>query len=156
QILTAQGRPHLGMDAAKKPPEMSMYLSVLRAAGLHQENNGVWEIAEPPSGHDPSNVRPVLRHILEILKSNRDGRVKVSEIFAELRKPPFGVRDGLTPLLLAVFVAIHERDVAFYENGRFLREITVYEFQRLMKVPEAFEVQYCKIGGVRAVVFEKL
>jgi hypothetical protein len=156
QILTVPGEPLLGMDAAKKPPEMSMYLSVLRAAGLHREVDGIWRIAEPPNGDDPSNVRPVLGRILEILESHHGGRVKVTELFAELRKPPFGVRNGLAPLLLAVFVAIHERDVAFYENGRFLSEVTVYEFQRLIKAPDIFEVQYCKIGGVRAVVFEKL
>jgi hypothetical protein len=156
QILTAPGEPLLGMDPVKKPPEMSMYLSVLLAAGLHREEEGVWRIAEPPEEKDPGNVRPVLRHILEILEGRCGGRLKVTDLFAELRRPPFGVRDGLAPLLLAVFVAIHERDVAFYENGRFLREVGAHEFQRLTKAPEAFEVQYCHIGGVRAVVFEKL
>ena len=156
QILTAPGKPLLGMDPAKKPPEMSMYLSVLQAAGLHREEGGVWRIAEPQAGDDTSNVRPLLARILEILEARRGGRVKVTDLFAELRRPPFGLRDGLAPLLLAVFVAIHERDVAFYENGGFLREVTGYEFQRLIKATEIFEIQYCKIGGVRAVVFEKL
>lgn len=156
QVLTAAGEPLLGMDSAKKPPEMSMYLSVLKAAGLHREEDGVWRIAEPPAGEDTSNVRPLLSRILEVLEARRGGRIKVVDLFAELRRPPFGLRDGLAPLLLAVFVAIHERDVAFYENGRFLREVTGYEFQRLTKATETFEIQYCRIGGVRAVVFEKL
>ncbi len=156
QILSTPGEPLLGMDSAKKPPEMSMYLSVLHAAGLHREEDGVWRIAEPLAGDDPSNVRPLLARILEVLEARRGGRVKVVDLFAELRRPPFGLRDGLAPLLLAVFAAIHERDVAFYENGRFLREVTGYEFQRLTKATESFEIQYCRIGGVRAVVFEKL
>ncbi len=156
QILTAPGEPILGMDSTKKPPEMSMYLSVLQAAGLHREEDGVWRIAEPPAGEDTSNVRPLLARILEVLEARRGGRIKVVDLFAELRRPPFGLRDGLAPLLLAVFVAIHERDVAFYENGRFLHEVTGYEFQRLTKATETFEIQYCRIGGVRAVVFEKL
>ncbi|MEX1096285.1 MAG: hypothetical protein WED34_09565 [Planctomycetales bacterium] len=156
QILASPGEPLLGMDPAKKPPEKSMYLSVLKAAGLHREEGGIWRIDAPPQGKDPANIRPVLGRILEILEARRGGRIKVTEVFAEMRKSPFGLRDGLAPLLLAVFVAIHERDVAFYENGRFLSEVTAYEFQRLIKVPDSFEVQYCKIGGMRAVVFEKL
>jgi hypothetical protein len=156
QILRAPGQPLLGMDPAKKPPEMSMYLSVLRAAGLHREESGVWRIAEPQANEDTTNVRPLLTRILEVLEARHGGRVKMTDLFAELRCPPFGLRDGLAPLLLAVFVAIHERDVAFYENGRFLREVTGYEFQRLIKATETFEIQYCRIGGVRAVVFDKL
>ncbi len=156
RVLTTPGEPLLGMDPVKKPPEMSMYLSVLQAAGLHREEDGVWRIAAPPEGEDVRKVCPLLDRILEILEARRGGRIKVVDLFAELRRPPYGLRDGLAPLLLAVFVAIHERDVAFYENGRFLREVTGYEFQRLTKATETFEIQYCRIGGVRAVVFEKL
>ena len=155
-ILSAPGQPLLGMDSAKKPPEMSMYLSVLQAAGLHREEGEVWRITEPLASEDTSKVHPLLARILEVLEARPGARVKLTDMFAELRRPPFGLRDGLTPLMLAVFVAIHERDVAFYENGRFLREVTGYEFQRIIKATETFEIQYCKIGGVRAVVFEKL
>lgn len=156
QILRAPGEPLLGMVSAKKPPEISMYLSVLQAAGLHREEDGMWRIADLPAGADPSNIRPLLARILDVLEARRGGRIKVVDLFSALRRPPFGLRDGLAPLLLAVFVATHERDVAFYENGRFLREVTGYEFQRLTKATETFEIQYCRIGGVRAVVFEKL
>jgi len=117
QILRAPGEPLLGMVSAKKPPEMSMYLSVLQAAGLHREEDGMWRIADPPAGADPSNIRPLLARILDVLEPRRGGRIKVVDLFSALRRPPFGLRDGLAPLLLAVFVAIHERDVAFYENG---------------------------------------
>lgn len=155
-LLTAADKPLLGMDPAKKPPEMSMYLSVLKAAGLHREEAGSWRIAEPPEADDPCNVRPVLGYVLEKLEGQRGGRVRLTELFADLRRPPFGVRDGLSPFLLAVFAAMHERDVAFYENGRFLHEVTALEFQRLVKAPETFEVQFFELGGLRAVVFEKL
>jgi hypothetical protein len=73
-----------------------------------------------------------------------------------LRRPPFGVRDGLAWLLIAVFSAINAQELAFYEDGSFLREIGPDEFQRLTKVPESFEIQLCRIAGVRAEVFEFL
>ena len=38
----------LGMDPSKKPPEMSIYLSVLKKTGVHRETKeGLWEIALP-------------------------------------------------------------------------------------------------------------
>ncbi len=40
-------------------------------------------------------------------------------LFEDLRRPPYGVRDGLIPLLLAVFAIAHEKDLAFYKDGTF-------------------------------------
>jgi len=155
-LLTAADKPLLGMDAEKKPPEMSMYLSVLKEADLHREVEGKWSICEPPEDDDRCNLRPVLTFVLDHLDARRGGRIGLAELFTELRRPPYGLRDGFTSFLLAVFSALHSRDVAFYENGRFLSEVGSLAFQRLSKGPETFEVQYIKIGGLRTAVFEKL
>jgi hypothetical protein len=156
--MFTHGTSHLlGMDANKKPPEMSMYLSVLFNTGIHQENEGGWRIAEPHGNRDKKcNVLPTLKKIRAIVQKRPDARVKISELFDELRRPPFGVRDGMIPLLLTVFAIAHEQDVAFYKDGSFLREMTGEHMLVLTKQPERFEVQYCKIEGVRADLFEKL
>ncbi len=91
-----------------------------------------------------------------MVENQPDARVKVSDLFAELRCPPFGVRDGMIPLLLTVFAIAHEKDMAFYKDGSFLREMTGEHMLVLTKQPERFEIQYCKIEGVRAELFEKL
>lgn len=147
----------LGMDPAKKPPEMSMYLSVLLNTGIHQEHEGAWRIGEPHGNRDKKcNVLPSLRRIRDAVKDKPDVRVKISDLFAELRRPPFGVRDGMIPLLLTAFSIAHEQDVAFYKDGSFLREMTGEHMLVLTKQPERFEIQYCKIEGVRAELFDKL
>lgn len=133
-----------------------MYLSVLKQANLHREMDGGWTVVEPPPRSDPCTLRPVFQRILEFLEETPGSRVRVSDLFAELRRRPYGVRDGLAPLLFAVFAVVHEQNLAFYEGGAFLRHLSGEEFLRLIKVPESFEVQYCRIAGVRAVVFEKL
>ena len=147
----------LGMDAAKKPPEMSMYLSVLLNTGIHQPHDDTWRIGEPHFNRDKKcNVLPTLKKIRDIVQRQPDARVGVAALFTELRKPPFGVRDGMIPLLLTVFAIAHEQDVAFYKDGSFLREMTGEAMLVLTKQPERFELQYCKIEGVRAELFEKL
>jgi hypothetical protein len=74
----------------------------------------------------------------------------------ELRKPPYGVRDGIIPLLLSVFAIANDKDVAFYKDGTFLRELGREAMLVLTKAPERFDIQYCKIEGVRAQLFQKL
>ncbi|OQB95066.1 MAG: hypothetical protein BWX84_00074 [Verrucomicrobia bacterium ADurb.Bin118] len=157
RMFTHGSSEWLGMDAGKKPPEMSMYLSVLHNTGIHQLQDGAWRIVEPHHNRDKKcNVLPTLKRIREIVQREPDARVNVAALFAELRKPPFGVRDGMIPLLLTVFAIAHEQDVAFYKDGSFLREMTGEHMLVVTKQPERFELQYCKIEGVRAELFEKL
>lgn len=146
----------LGMDPQKKPPEMSMYLSVLKATGLHQETADSWAIGEPHHRSDRCKVIPALRRIREIVQAQPDSRINVAGLWEELRKPPYGVRDGIIPLLLTVFAIAHDKDIAFYKDGSFLRELSGEAMLLLTKAPERFDIQYCKIEGVRAQLFQKL
>jgi hypothetical protein len=155
-MFSDPGSALLGMDPAKKPPEMSMYLSVLKRTGLHQMIGDSWRIDEPHHRSDVCNVLPALRHIAEIVRQEPDARVNVASLFAELRNPPYGVRDGILPLLLSVFAIAHDRDVAFYKDGSFLRELNGEQMLVLTKASERFDIQYCRIEGVRAELFERL
>ncbi|MBA4372847.1 MAG: hypothetical protein C0402_08270 [Thermodesulfovibrio sp.] len=156
RIFKYASEPLLGMDKTKKPPEMSIYLSVLREAGMHQESGDSCRILVPEEKKDICIVRPSLERIKQLMEENPDSRIKISDIFMELRKQPYGVRDGIVPLLLAVFAKVYEHDLAFYENGAFMRHIEGDDFQRIVKAPETFEMQYCRITGVRADLFDKL
>ncbi len=157
RMFTDAEAEFLGMIPEKKPPEMSMYLSVLKNTGLHYERGNRWQIGEPNDEIDKKrNVIPTLRQMNEIVMKEPDSRVNVAVLFAELRKPPYGVRDGLIPLLLTVFAIAHEKDVAFYKDGTFLRELNGEAMLVLTKAPERFDIQYCKIEGVRAELFQRL
>ena len=119
-------------------------------------NGDTWRIGEPHHRSDACNVLPALRRIAEIVREKPDARVNVAALFSELRSSPYGVRDGIIPLLLSVFAISHERDVAFYKDGSFLREINGEQVLTLTKAPERFDIQYCKIEGVRAELFARL
>lgn len=156
RMFANAGEPLLGMDRDKKPPEMSMYLSVLGRTGLHHEHEGTWHIAQPHYKLDKCGVLPAFRRIREYIQKNPDSRVNVANLFAELRQPPYGIRDGIIPLLLTVFTISHEHDVAFYKDGTFLREMNSETMLLITKAPDRFEMQYCKIEGIRAELFCKM
>ena len=157
RMFTDSRTEFLGMIPEKKPPEMSMYLSVLRNTGLHHIQENRWEIGEPNDEIDKKcNVLPTLRRIREIVLEKPDSRINMGALFAELRKPPYGIRDGLIPLLLTAFAIAHEKDVAFYKDGTFLRELNGEAMLLLTKAPVRFDIQYCRIEGVRAELFQQL
>jgi hypothetical protein len=155
-IFARSTEPSLGMDRTKKPPEMSMYLSLLEGPGIHRKVGEGWGLRIPSSANDSCNVRPALDRIREILTASSMRRVPVSEILGELRKPPFGIRDGLSPFLIAIFAVVNEHHVAFYENEKFMREMAGLDLVRLTKLPENFEMQFCKVAGIRSELFSRL
>ncbi|MFZ1009959.1 MAG: hypothetical protein WAN65_24185 [Candidatus Sulfotelmatobacter sp.] len=156
-IFTAAAKPYLGMEPERKPPEMSMYLSVLKAARLHRETKGgTWTLSIPRKNADPCRVLPALSEIQRLLDLSETKRLRVSTILESLREPPFGIRNGLGPLLLSIFAAINEQHVAFYDDGRFMRQVLGLDLMRLFKLPEQFEIQYCRMSGVRTSLFERL
>jgi hypothetical protein len=155
-MFSSADQPGLGIDVSKNPPEKSIYLSVLRGTGLHHEKTpGRWALGEP-DGADPCKVRNALREIQALLEKHADRRLSVEILSQELRRPPFGLRDGIIPIFLAVIAISQRREIAVYENGTFLREVGKDAFLRMSKSPEKFDIQYCRIEGVRAELFEKL
>lgn len=156
RVLDNATEDFLGMDASKRPPEMSMYLSALRQTNLHIIGRKGARIAIPTAAKDTCNLNPLFNRMREVLAAKEGSRVLVSDLFAELRKPPIGARDGVLPLMLSVFCVAEAQHVAIYEDGAFLHEIGGAEFARLVKVPESFQLQYCKLSGVRSEVFNHL
>ncbi len=139
----------LGFEAF--PPEVSMYRSVLEAHGLHRKIKGKPTIAAPTS----ASMKAAWAAIQAFLASTEDRRLSVADLYAELAKPPFGIKDGLAPVLVWAALIHLETEVALYEQGSFVPGLTAPIMERLLRWPEKFDLQRFKIAGVRAKVFER-
>lgn len=156
-MATSSDKPHLGMDDKKRPAEMALYLSILKRGGFHVETESGWMFRVPAPGEDRCNLLPSLDLITETLRAKGiDALVPVPELLRALLLPPFGVREGLHPFILAIYLATNHQRVALYEDGTYLHEVGGDVFLRITKEPEFFSLQYCELSGVRADVFSKL
>jgi len=155
RIFTDGNNELLGMEADKRPPERSMYFSILQRGLIHRMDRKGWRLQEP-SMEDPCRLLPLFRFLRSQLEMKGDARTRVSDLFARIEKPPFGIRSGLAPLLLAIYVAIHPDEFAIYEDNTFLAKVRGEEFMRMSKAPETFEIQICGMNELRTDVFESL
>ena len=152
RMLTESAAPRLGIIGF--PPELSMYRSVLETTGLHRQAGDHWEFGPDPE-HDPCNIKPLWQAIDEFLSTTEMGKRSISELFDILRRPPYGVKDGLLPIFLAAAILHWDQEVALYETGSFLPRINIAAFERLMKEPEKFAIQRYRLSGVRSYLFEQ-
>ena len=158
-MATYPHQENLGMDDRKRPAEMALYISMVRSSGFHisDKNSGGWLFRLPSKSQDKCKMLPSIKAITNLLNaSDNDAMVPVTEIFRVLPAPPYGVRNGLIPLILTLYLATHHQRVALYEDGTYLPLVCGDEFKRLMKEPKAFHLQYCALEGVREEAFLKL
>ena len=155
-LFQASNQPFLGIDPQKSPPEKSMYLSVIAKGGVHVQDSDGLKVVEPDPDHDPLRLRPALDYLVKQIAEARGERLLVTSLLASLKNRPYGVRNGLGPLLLAIILQTRSHEVAIYENGTFLHKFGPSDFLRLTKAPATFEIQHCKVDGVRFEVFNQL
>ena len=153
-LAAASELPALGLDETHMPPEMAVYLSVLKAGNVHILRDGRWRIVRPDP--DPLRLGPALDRIAQLLRREEDRRVPYGEIADGLRSAPYGVRDGVIPLLVAVYLAANWHHTAVYEEGTYLEQAGGPEFTRILKESEHFTFQHCAVEGVRTEVFARL
>lgn len=146
-------KPQLGIEG--HPPQLSIYLSILQRTKIHREENGKFGF-HPPPPKGAGNTHLVWKRIETFLRQTESSRKTVSEIFKILQGPPFGVRDGVIPILFLAAIVHYESEVALYEHGSFIPKLTLPILERMCKRPETFTVQLCRIGEVRLQVIEKL
>ena len=58
--------------------------------------------------------------------------------------------------LLVVLLVVHQHEIALYENGTFLAQVGPEEILRLTKVPHLFELQLCRVQGLRRDLFDRV
>jgi hypothetical protein len=131
-------------------PDRTLYLSVLRELGFHQDRGDTWEFAEPPAS---SPIRPAWDRLSEILRGATAERVRVSDIYDFLAAPPYGIRPGVAPILLVVGLIVCTDEVALYEHGTFKPALSDEICERLVRNPGNFEIKhFASRSGNRALL----
>ena len=91
------------------------------------------------------------------LQSTTSRRLPISALTAELTRPPFGIKEGLLPLLWITLLVSRAEDIAPYEHGSLVLSIDDAVAERLVKNPGNFTFKYLAASsGVRHQYLETL
>jgi len=153
KMLLNPALPDLGI--LKNPPERSVYLSVLRSLGLHTEGTAGWHFTTD-GRCAKQKAGPLFKAIRGFFEQAEREQRPVMDLFRQLRSPPFGIRDGVLPIIVGAALIAHEAEVALYEDGAFVAQLTVPVFERLVKEPDNYRVRRWRVTGVRSAVFQQL
>ncbi len=153
-MLENSQKENLGIQGF--PPEYCIYQSVFAKSGLHKkvkDNN--WRF-DPDAEHFEKSWQPIWEELTRYLTEREDQKVPVTELMSIMRNQPFGIKEGIIPLILATFLIAYDTEIALFEQGTFKPVIKPTDFDLLCKVPHRFAIQLCRITGIKAIVFEQL
>lgn len=136
-MVSNEGKERLGIDGF--PAEGGLFASLLDATGLYRKIKGEWRFEPPSDDCDCSGVAPLWDAAAAYLKTADERTVNVSELYDLWRAPPFGVRDGLMPVLAVAFILSRRDTVALYREGVFQARFKDVDVEILAK--DAADIQ---------------
>jgi len=155
KMLTSAGQERLGIEGF--PPERSMYESVLHAAGLHafDHSKGSWGFQVPPS-ENTVNLRPCWDLLEQEIFTTDVKKAEVQAVFARLAEAPYGLPEGVHPVLFTAFYLHNQDDLFIYREGSFVPDPQPAHFELLQRRPDLFSVSGARLDGIRRNVVERL
>lgn len=147
RMVLNEGEPRLGIEGF--PAEGGLFASILDATGLYARQQKSWRFVSPLStGADTCHLAPLWEKAFNHVKAHADRTVAFSELFDEWRNPPFGVKDGMMPLLAVAFVLSQRDTIAIYRDGIFRAKFDDLDVDYLAKDPACIQMRWMDLGDV--------
>ena len=147
RMVLNEGKPRLGIEGF--PAEGGLFASILEATGLYAQRSKRWRFVSPVAGEaDPCRLAPLWQKAFDHVKAHANRTVAFSELFSEWRKPPYGVKDGMMPLLAVAFVLSQRDKIAIYRDGIFRAKFDDVDVDYLAKDPACIQLRWMDLGDV--------
>ncbi|MBF2713199.1 ATP-binding protein [Agrobacterium vitis] len=112
------------------PAAMGLYITVLKALGLHgMVRPGVYDFKAPSGTEQAITLMPAWR----ILENNTD--IVVGDVYQKWSEAPIGLKSGPMPLLVLAFLLANRDRTAVYIDGVFQTEFSEIFVDRLLQKP---------------------
>ena len=144
-------QPRLGLVGYG--PEVAMYNSVLSATGIHrdgEDGTGFY----PPSAE--SGVNSAWDAVEAFCVGAKAEQRSLRSLYEQLAEPPYGIKHGVIPVLLAAVLIYRVDDVGVYKDGTFIPVLGPEHFELLVKDHNRFSVKHFELIGLRSQIFREL
>jgi hypothetical protein len=150
-MINAEGREALGFEGF--PAERGLYETLLRSTALHrQDASGSWRFMPPGDGF-AEGFAPLWQATRELF-SDANARVGADAIYALWSAPPFGMKLGIQPVVLAAFMLAHKANVAVYKDGVFVPRLTDFDIDECLQDPHRFSLRWVAIDEDKGRILE--
>jgi hypothetical protein len=148
-MIERPGEARLGIDGY--PAEGGLYAALLERPGLHRNDRDdatAFRFLPPPPDNE-SRLAGLWERAEETVRAATGTQVSMADIFASWKARPFGVRDGLLPVLGVAFVMSRLEHLSLYLDGIYQVRVTTMVADRLMQDWDAVKIRWSELSDVQ-------
>ena len=143
RMVLNKGEDRLGIR--KFPAEAGLFVSILDASGLYRRDNDQWQFLPPDKSSDSCCLIPMWEAATRLV---HEKTIAVSDLYDLWRKPPFGVKDGLLPVLSVAFILSQQEKLAVYREGLFKARFDDVDVDYLAKDASTIQIRWMDLSGI--------
>lgn len=135
-LLRPYLEPQLGLTGSG--PEVSIYRCLLRFPEIVKAESETDVFLTPVGELQDQGLQAVLMEIQEQLRVSAEKGMKISEVIARLCAPPYGLRKGIIPIVLALFLHNRRQEVQLLDRMGNERMLSGENIELAMKDPDHY------------------
>lgn len=153
-ILDQSGIENLGMTGNK--PDMSMFRTVLLHTGIYRKDeSGRWCWANPED-LDDEGLKDVWGRFQNFFTHGRDKQKSFEVLFDTVQGTPYGLRDGLIPILLAAAFRAFPSAVHITRKGQYLTDILPSTIENICRFPGEYDINIVDLDDKKREYLQSL
>jgi len=144
RMANHEGEEFLGIEGF--PPEYSLFKSILENTNIYTMEGDKYFFSIP-GDNDPYKINALWKGAMSFFEKNRDRNVKLEELYEFWRQPPFGLKDGLMPILAVSILKSVQSNLVCYREGIFQTNIDELFVDYLMHSPQDIEIRWINVNN---------
>lgn len=153
-MVNERGKERLGIDGY--PAEAGLFTSLLETPGLYRtiDTKANQLGFSEPKKQDPCDLAPLWVAADALLRGAKNDPISLADILNRWREPPYGVRDGLLPVLGLAYMLSRVDRSAIYLDGAFRPSLDDWLVDRMHQESTAVQIRQIDFGILRSRVLE--
>jgi hypothetical protein len=149
RMVTQTNSEQLGIEGF--PAERGLYETLLRKTGLHgQDKQGRWGFLVP-DGTTAPGLASLWKRTHKLFNSS-NAQVQASAIHKLWLAPPFGLKNGIIPVVFTAFILAHAAHIAVYKDGLFVPRLSDVDIDEYLQDPSRFSLRWIVIDEDNALI----
>ncbi|WP_416354992.1 ATP-binding protein [Aureimonas phyllosphaerae] len=142
--------PRLGITDF--PAEGGLYTSLLERTGLHVDRgDGIYGFLLPSVDDDETyRLHPLWEVATHLIDEAGPEGCTLADLFGQWRARPYGLKDGLHPILGLAFLLSQENEISVYLDGVFCSSLGDLLVDRMLQDPAALRVRRSVVSDAHA------
>ncbi|HEX7869450.1 MAG TPA: hypothetical protein VF455_04985, partial [Chryseobacterium sp.] len=151
RLLFNSVEENIGFKPDEFPPEKSIYLTLLKKTGIHNNADGVWQLDKPAD----RTFKALWDACNSFLLSTKGKERNLQDFIDLLSARPFKLKQGFIDYWVPLFLLVKNNEYAIYESDVYIPELSVEIFDLINKKPGLFKIKAFDVAGIKLQLFNR-